>query len=179
MQKRYIILGAVLVAVCGLVWKLSSSYAIYNPGYDGENIVVGDKWGINIVEVLDMNTKGNLVINEKVSTIGTTLNFSVSLFEPGDEVSFDFVVENLGKLDGELYATTLSGLSNLESEVISYEIIPLDYIGIHEDDNDGSIIKSGERQSFRITVKYEENVAIDNIKEYNLSLGSTIIYKQK
>lgn len=179
MQKRYIILGVVLVIVCGLIWKISGSYAFFDPGYHGENIVSGDKWGVNIVEVSEIETIGNPIINEKVSTIGTTLNFAVSLFAPGDTVTFDFKIKNTGKLDAELYATTLSGLSNLESEVISYEILPLDYINIHTDDTEGSIIKSGETQSFRITVKYEDNIAINNVKEYNLGLGSTIIYKQK
>lgn len=179
MQKRYIVLIIVLIIVCGLVWKISSSYAIFDPGYHGENIVSGDKWGVNIVEVSEIETSSNVVINEGVSTIGTTLGFGVSLFEPGDIMTFDFTVENTSKLDAELYATTLSGLSNLESEVISYEITPLDYANVHENDKDGSIIKSGERQTFRITVKYEENVATDSIHEYNLNLGSTIIYKQK
>ena len=169
MQKRYIILGVVLVIVCGLIWKISGSYAFFDPGYHGENIVSGDKWGVNIVEVSEIETIGNPI----------TLNFAVSLFAPGDTVTFDFKIKNTGKLDAELYATTLSGLSNLESEVISYEILPLDYINIHTDDTEGSIIKSGETQSFRITVKYEDNIAINNVKEYNLGLGSTIIYKQK
>lgn len=179
MQKRYIVLIVISVLVCGLIWKISSSYAIFDPGYDGENIVSGDKWGVNIVEVSEIESIGSPVINEEISTIGTTLNFGVSLFAPGDMVTFDFTVKNTGKLDAELYATTLSGLSNLESEVISYEVLPLDYATIHEDKNEGSIIKSGESQMFRITVKYEDNVAITNIKEYNLGLGSTIIYKQK
>ena len=179
MQKRYIVLIIISILVCGLIWRISSSYAYFSPGYLGENIISGDKWGVNIIEVSPIETTGNPIINEKISTIGTTLNFGVSLFEPGDTVSFDFTIKNTGKLDAELYATTLAGLSNLESEVISYEILPLDYVNIHEDENDGSIIKSGESQMFRITVKYEDNVAISNIKEYNLGLGATIIYKQK
>lgn len=179
MQKRYIVLIIISILVCGLIWRISSSYAYFNPGYHGENIVSGDKWGINIVDVSEIETNGNPIINEDISTIGTTLNIGVSLFEPGDKVSFDITIKNTGKLDAELYATTLSGLSSLESEVISYEILPLDYANIHEDKNEGSIIKSGESQMFRITIEYEDNVALSNIREYNLGLGSTIIYKQK
>lgn len=179
MQKRYIVLIIISILVCGLVWKISSSYAFFNHGYDGKNIVSGDKWGVNIVEVSEIETIGSPVINEKVSTIGTTLNFGISLFEPGDSVSFDITVKNTGKLDAELYAITLTGLSNLESEVISYEVLPLDYINIHDDKSEGSIIKSGENQMFRITVKYDDNVSLTNVKEYNVGLGTTIIYKQK
>ena len=169
----------VIVIVCVLIWKLSTSYAMYNPGYEGKNIVAGDKWGVNIVEVGEIKSNGNVIIDKEVSTIGTTLNFGVSLFSPGDEVSFEFKVQNLGKLDAELYATTLNGLSQLESEVISYEILPLEYAIIHEDEREGSIIKNNESQSFKITVRYEDNVSNSNNKEYNLNLGSTIIYKQR
>ena len=74
---------------------------------------------------------------------------------------------------------TLSGLSQSDGDVISYTIKPLDYILLHEDSKDGSIIKSGEKQMFNIVVEYEKNVSVQNKQEYNLSLGSTIIYKQK
>lgn len=179
MQKRYIVLIIISIIVCGLVWKISSSYAYFDTGYHGKNIVSGDKWGVNIVEVSDIETSGNPIINEQVSTIGTTFNFGVSLFEPGDSVTFNLTIENIGKLDAELYAITLAGLSMLQGEVISYEVLPLDYITIHEDEVDGSIIKKGEKQMFKVTVKYEDNVAINNQKEYNLGLGSTIVYRQK
>jgi hypothetical protein len=46
-------------------------------------------------------------------------------------------------------------------------------------DNEGSIIKSGEKQMFNIKVSYDENASVLNDNEYSLSLGSTIIYKQK
>ena len=179
MQKRYIVLTFVIIIVCVLIWKLSTSFAMYNQGYEGKNIVAGDKWGVKIVEVGEIKSNGNAIIDKEVSTIGTTLNFGVSLFKPGDSISFDFTIKNLGKLDAELYATTLNGLSQLESEVISYEILPLEYATIHENEKDGSIIKNNESQSFKITVKYEDNVANNNTKEYNLNLGSTIIYKQR
>ena len=178
MQKRHIIVFIVFIVVSLLVWKLSSSYAIYNPGYDGKNIIVGDKWGVNIVEIGEVKTTGKAILTDEISTIGTTLNFGVSLFEKGDTLTFDFTVKNLGKLDAELYATTITGLSRLDSEVISYDILPLEYANIHEDEKEGSIIRKDESQSFRITIKYENNVATNNKVEYNLGLGSTIIYKQ-
>jgi len=178
MQKRYVLLIFVLVLVCVLIWKLSSSYAIFEQGYEGKNIVSGDKWGVNIVSISDIETVGSVIIDEQVSSIGTTLNFGVSLFEPGDEFSFVFTVKNTGKMDAELYATTLVGLSSLDREVISYEILPLDYILVHDDNNDGSVIKKDEVHKFKITVRYEDNVSINNVREYNLGLGSSIIYKQ-
>lgn len=179
MRKRYIFVIIVVVLVGVLIWKLSDSYAYFDKGYTGNNIISGDKWGVNIISVGDVDTKGKAILTKEVSTIGTTLNFDVALFEVGDEVTFDFKVENTSNLPAELYSSTLSGLSNIDSEVISYSIMPLDYVVEHSETDDGSIIKKGESQSFRITVSYDENVAKENKQEYNLSLGSTIIYKQK
>ena len=178
-RKRYICVVIIIVLVCVLIWKFSTSYALVDIGYSGRNIISGDKWGVNIIEVSDISYKGNAHLTSEVSTIGTTLNFDVSLFKPGDEASFDITVENTSLLNAELYALTLSGLSSVDSEVISYTILPVDYSSIHEDDKEGSIIKTKEKQVFRITVTYDNNVSINNQKEYHLNLGSTIIYKQK
>ena len=178
-QKRHILLIIVIVLTAVLIWKLNSSYALVDMGYSGRNIISGDKWGINIVEVGKEVVEGDAILTKEVSTIGTTLNFDVSLFKPGDKVSFDVTVGNTSTLPAELYALTLSGISSIDSEVIDYTILPIDSSIVHEDNRDGSIIKSGEKQMFNITVSYSDNVSKEENKEYNLSLGSTIIYKQK
>ena len=178
-QKRYIVLGLIIVAVCVLVWRVSTSFAFVNQGYTGNNIVSGDKWGINIMDISEVNTTGSAELVKNVSTIGTTLNFDVLLFKPGDKVSFNVTVENTSVLNAELYALTLSGLSKVDAEHVTYQIMPVDSSVIHEKDVDGSIIRSGEKQVFRIEVSYDENTNQNIDHEYSLSLGSTIIYKQK
>ena len=178
-QKRYIILILIIIALGILIWQLRSSYAFVDIGYSGKNIISGDKWGINIIEVEKESIKGDALLISEVSTIGTTLNFEVLLTKPGDSVSFNFTVQNTSNLSAELYALTLSGLSSLDSENITYTILPIDSSIVHEDEKEGSIIKSGEKQMFNITINYDDSVNTNNIKEYNLSLGSTIIYKQK
>ena len=178
LQKRYIILVLVIILVGILVWHLSSSFA-FEQGYSGNNIVTGRNWGVNITEISDVKTEGEAIVTNKVDSIATTLNFNVSLFKPGDSASFDIKVTNTGKLNAELYAMTLTGISPIEAEVIDYEIMPLDYINVHTDDIDGSIIKSGEFQMFRLTVSYSDRVGKDENKEYSLGLGSTLIYKQR
>ena len=176
-QKRYIFLVVIIILVVVLIWRVGSSFAYVNQGYEGRNIISGNKWGVNIIEVSDVTLSGKAELLHDVSTIGTTLNFDVILFEPGDKVSFDITTQNTSTLSAELYALTLSGLSKADSEYITYTILPIDSSILHENDNDGSIIKSGEKQMFNITVSYDETAK--PLKEYNLSLGSTIIYKQK
>ena len=177
--KRYILLSVIIALAAILVWRVSTSYASMNIGYSGKNIVSGDKWGINITEITNIETEGNAKILGDIDTIGTTLNFDSVLYNKGDKISFDIVVTNTSNLNGELYALTLTGLDELSSEVIDYVIMPIDDSIIHEDNINGSIIKSGEKQLFRITLTYSDNVSEFNNQEYHLNLGSTIIYKQK
>lgn len=178
-QKRYIMLGIIIVLVGVLIWRVSTSYAYMNIGYEGNNIISGDKWGINIIEIDKPELTGDAIITKDISTIATTLNFDVSLFKPGDKVSFNVTVQNTSKLNAELYALTLSGLSNMDGEVINYTIRPIDSSVIHDDDSDGSIMKPGDKQVFNITVEYNKEASDNNHYEHNLNLGSTIIYKQK
>ena len=178
MQKRYVLLIIIFVIVGILVWRVSTSYASVDQGYTGKNIISGDKWGVNITNVSDVTKEGNAVLSKEISTIGTTLNFSAILFKPGDKISFDIDVENTSSLNAELYALTLTGLNDIDAEIITYTIMPIDSSVLHTDEANGSIIKSGEKQKFRITVEYDE-IARDNNQEYHLSLGSTIIYRQK
>ena len=178
MQKRYIFLILVVISVGFLIWHVSSSYAYVNQGYEGNNIVTGDKWGVNIVKISEVTKEGDAELIGDISTIGTTLNFNAVLFNPGDKISFNVSVSNTGNLDAELYALTLTGLSMVDSENINYSIMPLDYLLIHNDEEDGSILKKNEKQDFIITLEYDPK-APNNNWEYNLSLGSTIIYKQR
>lgn len=175
-NKWYIYL--IIVALIGiLIWQISSSTATFDQGYTGQNIISGDKWGINIVEIGEVERVGKAELVGEVSTIGTTLNFSTVLFNPGDKISFNVVVKNTSVLSAELYALTLVGINDIDSENITYSIIPIDGSVIHGTDTDGSIIKSGIKQTFKITVMYDETAK--NNGEYHLNLGSTIIYKQK
>ena len=176
-QKRYVFLIIVILLVGILIWRLSSSFASVNQGYTGKNIVSGDKWGINITKVGEVEKSGSAELVNDVSTIATTLNFSVVLFRPGDKISFNIDVENTSNLNAELYALTLTGLNDIDSENITYTILPVDGSILHDSNTNGSIIRSGEKQVFNITVQYDDTAT--NIEEHHLSLGSTLIYKQK
>lgn len=176
-NKRYIYLVIIVLLTGILIWRISSSQASFDQGYTGKNIVSGDKWGINIVNVSEIEKEGSAELVGDVSTIGTTLNFSTVLFKPGDKISFNIEVKNTSILSAELYALTLTGINDIDSENINYVIMPIDGSVIHDKNTDGSIIKSGVKQTFRITVEYDERA--NNSGEYHLNLGSTIIYKQK
>ena len=179
MQKRYIIVALVIVVVGILIWKLSSSYALVNQGFEGNKIVSGNNWSMNIINVSEPTLEGDAILVKNISTIATTLAFEVSLPNPDSKISFDFEIENMGKLDAELCAMTLMGLSTVQSEYVDYIIEPLDYVTVKTETQAGSILKTNERHAFRITVSYQDNVNEKNILNQVLNLGSTIIYSQK
>ena len=176
-SKKYLIFVAIFAIVGVIIWRISSSYAKVDQGYEGKNIISGDKWGINIINVGEIKKTGEANLIKDVSTIGTTLNFNAVLFKPGDKISFDIEVSNTSILDAELYALTLTGLNDIDSEDISYTIMPTDGSVIHTKDSEGSILRSGGKQTFNITLVYDEIAS--SKQERHLSLGSTIIYKQK
>ena len=179
MQKRYIVVAIVIVIVGVLIWKLSSSYALVNQGFEGKNIVSGDEWALNIINVGRPVLEGDATLVKDISTIATTLSFEVNLPNPDSRLLFDFEIENMGKLDAELCAMTLVGLSTVQSEYVNYIIEPVDYLILKTNNNSGSILKNGERHAFRITVAYQDSINEKNILNQTLNLGSTIIYSQK
>ena len=178
-QKRYIVLMIIVVLSGILIWRVSTSYASMDIGYVGNNIVSGDKWGINITEIGDVVSTNDALVVGDISSIATTLDFNVLLLKPGDKISFDVTVENTSTLKGELYAIALSGLSNEDGENITYTVTPVDSSILHTDKVEGSILNIKDKQIFNVTVSYDDNVSIQNNKEYQLNLGATIIYKQK
>ena len=178
-EKRYIVLMIIMVVSAILIWRVSTSSASVDIGYSGNNIVSGDKWGINITDISNVSQEGEGLIISDIASIGTTIDFNVMLLKPGDKVSFNITLENTSTLSGELYAIALSGLSNIDSENITYEVTPIDSSILHTDEHDGSILSTQNKQVFNVSVRYDDNVSLQNDKEYQLNLGATIIYKQK
>ena len=175
--NKFVYLVIIFVLTGILIWQISSSQASFDQGYTGKNIVSGEKWGVNITNVYEIEKAGSAELIGDISTIGTTFNFAAVLFEPGDKISFNVDVKNTSVLSAELYALTLTGLNDIDEENITYTIIPIDGSTIHDSTSDGSIIRSGLKQTFKVTLVYDEKA--NNSGEHHLHLGSTIIYKQK
>ena len=66
-EKRYILVVVVAVLVGVLIWQLSSSYATVTQGYSGKNIISGDKWGINITKVGEIQKEVNAEVKGDIS----------------------------------------------------------------------------------------------------------------
>lgn len=175
-HKRYIIVGVVLVVVCVLVYKLSTSYALKNN--DNNQILTGDDWSLNITSISTPKLTGDAQVTTDLNSIGNNINFSVKLPKKSSSISYDVVVKNMGKLDAELFTISLFGLTELQKEYINYTVTPVDYIVMKSPTQNGSILKNGQTHKFNVSISYQSNVTDKNIIKDELSLGLNIIYSQ-
>ena len=175
-RKRYIIVGIVLVVVCVLVYKLSTSYALKNN--DNNQILTGDDWSLNITSISTPKLTGDAQVTTDLNSIGNNINFSVKLPKKSSSISYDVVVKNMGKLDAELFTISLFGLTELQKEYINYTVTPVDYIVMKSPTQNGSILKNGQTHKFNVSISYQSNVTDKNIIKDELSLGLNIIYSQ-
>lgn len=175
-HKRYIIVGVVLVVVCVLVYKLSTSYALRNN--DNNQILTGDDWSLNITSISTPKLTGDAQVTTDLNSIGNNINFSVKLPKKSSSISYDVVVKNMGKLDAELFTISLFGLTELQKEYINYTVTPVDYIVMKSPTQNGSILKNGQTHKFNVSISYQSNVTDKNIIKDELSLGLNIIYSQ-
>lgn len=175
-RKRYIIVGIVLVVVCVLVYKLSTSYALKNN--DNNQILTGDDWSLNITSISTPKLTGDAQVTTDLNSIGNNINFNVKLPKKSSSISYDVVVKNMGKLDAELFTISLFGLTELQKEYINYTVTPVDYIVMKSPTQNGSILKNGQTHKFNVSISYQSNVTDKNIIKDELSLGLNIIYSQ-
>ena len=178
-RKRDICVMLVIVLVGFIIVKLSSTFAIDTQSYEGNNTVEGTNYKINITNVEDYVTTGEVEIINEISTFGTNLNFEILLNSYDASIEVEFTVTNQGKSSLMLVEKALSGLNTLDSENIIYELKPVDNIEFKTNETEGSIIKTNETQTFKLRVAFRDNINKNNFKETNLNLGLTLIYEEK
>jgi len=80
------------------------------------------------------------------SVTNTTATFNVNLVNPGDVMTYDITVSNLGTIDTELAEIKMTDSSNTAIE--------FDYSGIEV----GEDLLHGESKTFKVTAKYSDSV---------------------
>ena len=108
----------------------------------------------NISSVYDVrftnikSTPSNENVTDKVapSYTNTTATFSTNLTSPGDTMTYDITVSNLGTLDAKLILVTMSDSNN--------PAIEFTYEGVKA----GDVLKSQESTVVKVTVKYSDTV---------------------
>ena len=140
-RRRKIILGGLLC----LLLIMTVGYSAFSSKLDikGSSMVTS-KWDI---EITDLQVKNTLGEAEDVSHSFDTLtaNMEADFYSPGDEITYEVTVSNLGTLDAVL--------DNIKINMDSQDIIQFKVDGI----TSGEELKQGTSTKFDLIMKYNEN----------------------
>ena len=140
-KRNYIIMG-----LCAILLVMTIGYSAFSSKLDikGSSMVTS-KWDI---EITDLQVKNTLGEAEDVSHSFDTLtaNMEADFYSPGDEITYEVTVSNLGTLDAVL--------DNIKINMDSQDIIQFKVDGI----TSGEELKQGTSTKFDLIMKYNENI---------------------
>ena len=142
-QKQKIIIGV----LCAVVIGLTIGYALLSQtlNINGTSEVTAD-WRIEITDVQTKNTTGNAKNTTEPTYDKLTANMSASFEKPGDSITYDITVSNLGNIDAVLDSIKM----NMEEQ----EYIDFKVEGITAREE----LISKEHITFQLTIKFSENI---------------------
>ena len=142
-QKQKIIIGV----LCSIVIGLTIGYALLSQtlNINGTSEVTAD-WRIEITDVQTKTIMGNAKNTTEPTYDKLTANMSASFEKPGDSITYDVTVSNLGNIDAVLDSIKM----NMEEQ----EYIDFKVEGITAREE----LISKEHITFQLTIKFSENV---------------------
>ena len=142
-QKQKIIIGV----LCAVVIGLTIGYALLSQtlNINGTSEVTAD-WRIEITDVQTKTITGNAKNTTEPIYDKLTANMSASFEKPGDSITYDITVSNLGNIDAVLDSIKM----NMEEQ----EYIDFKVEGITAREE----LISKEHITFQLTIKFSENI---------------------
>ena len=160
-KRNYIIMG-----LCAILLVMTIGYSAFSSKLDikGSSMVTS-KWDI---EITDLQVKNTLGEAEDVSHSFDTLtaNMEADFYSPGDEITYEVTVSNLGTLDAVL--------DNIKINMDSQDIIQFKVDGI----TSGEELKQGTSTKFDLIMKYNENIT-SQPGETSIDFSMDLNYLQK
>ena len=160
-KRNYIIMG-----LCAILLVMTIGYSAFSSKLDikGSSMVTS-KWDI---EITGLQVKNILGKAEDVSHSFDTLtaNMEADFYSPGDEITYEVTVSNLGTLDAVL--------DNIKINMDSQDIIQFKVDGI----TSGEELKQGTSTKFDLIMKYNENIT-SQPGETSISFSMDLNYLQK
>ena len=169
-KRRNSILVLVIILLCitmGYAFltaniKFNGFSKINNKNWDihFENIVFND----NNVELSEEDSEAEID-----STTRTSVNYTITLNQPGDFYEFNVDVVNAGAIDGMIESIT----SKLNGEVIDELPIYLLYSVTYSDDVElapKQILRAGETETYKVRVEFKKDIEADELEENTQSL---------
>lgn len=144
---------------------------------NGTTTIRKNSWNVYISKIANITTNGtaSITTNPTVtagSTTTTSVNYNVTLNQPGDYYEFEFTVTNGGTLDIVLSKVpSLLGLSTSQATYVSHTIKNSDGTDVTVNN---SVIKSGQSKTYKIRVLYKSDIVASDLPSDNQSLNLSV-----
>ena len=122
-QKSGQNIAIIALAVALVVMTVGFAAASYNQtlAFEGTTNVGTAKWDIHFNTDTYAETAGSVAATSK-NVQGTSIDYTITLANPGDFYEFTIDVENLGTFDANLTKVTLSGIDEAADKYLDYTL---------------------------------------------------------
>ena len=144
-NKKTIMIGI----LCTLVAIMAVGYALLAQELNiNGRASIDSTWKVEITNITEKDIVGDATSKETLSYTATTANFSVGLIQPGDSITYDIEISNLGTLKAKV--DSINVVMD-ENDAITYTTS-----GVKQGDKLGV----GEKTILTVKVEYNSNVTI-------------------
>ena len=142
-NKKTIMIGI----LCTLVAIMAVGYALLAQQLNiNGRASIDSTWRVEITNITEKDIVGDASSKETPSYTSTTANFSVGLIQPGDSITYDIEISNLGTLKAKVDSINVTMDDN---DAITYTTS-----GVQQGDKLGV----GEKTTLSVKVEYNSNV---------------------
>jgi len=162
--KKFSLLLVVLFIGIGYAF-LSTNLEI-----NGISIMKRSVWDLHFENIVDDYEKAVIDIPASISRDRLSVNFEVTLNNPGDEYYFYVDVVNDGTIDVMLNNYLFSGLTTEQEKLISTTLTYNDGVAVNKYD----LLKENSFDTLKVAVKFREDIEVSDLpstkSDFNLSL---------
>jgi hypothetical protein len=179
-KRRNSILVLVIVLLC-----ITMGYAFLtaNIKFNGFSKINNKNWDIHFENIVF--NENNVELSEEDSeakidsTTRTSVNYTITLNQPGDFYEFNVDVVNAGAIDGMIESIT----SKLNGEVIEELPSYLLYSVTYSDDIElapKQILRAGETETYKVRVEFKKDIEASELEKNTQSLefNFEVVYVQ-
>ena len=165
----------IIYALIGVLMLTTVAYASLQTILNVSGTVVkkGNLWNIYFTNPSSASVVGTAT-GSSLNIQASSLNFQVSLYKPGDKVTYTVDIKNGGTIDAVLNSISLTGLDTAKSNSLNYTVTYSDGSTIKQ----GDTLNIGASKTLKITVEFDSSATSLPESDVNLTFGVTLIYEQ-
>ena len=165
----------IIYVLVGVLMLTTVAYAALSTVLNVSGTVVkkGNLWNIYFTNPSSASIVGTAT-GSNINIQASSLNFQVSLYKPGDKVTYTVDIKNGGTIDAILNSISLTGLDTAKSNSLNYTVTYSNGSTIKE----GDTLNIGASRTIKITVEFDSSATSIPESDVNLTFGVTLIYGQ-